>query len=236
MHMGRHARKEKGLRGAVYMHSDSIIVVLMVLIMMIVTVIGMKAWYTMHPVVKTVTVTVKAKPTPRADEDKTIRELVRSLKKDRPDLDDVHVASIAGNVWGESNGDWNSIELGRSNTTPDLNDNSSVRKWAESNGTGIGVLQWTDSRMKELVDMADSSHEKWSDPDVQTRFLIHELDDQSKWTGGNDGWVKANDVKTATNTMLDDFVRPSDPDQSRIKRINGALDVYKALQNGTIKS
>lgn len=234
--MGRHVRKEEGLRGVIYRCSDSIIIVLMIIFMMIITVVGMKTWYAMHPVVKTVTVTVKAEPAPRADENKTIRELVRYLKRDRPDLDDVHVASIAGNVWGESNGGWNSIESGRSNTTPDLNDNSSVRKWAESNGTGIGVLQWTDSRMKELIDMADSSHEKWSDPDVQTRFLVSELDDKSKWTGSNDEWKKAGDVKTATNAMLDDFVRPADPDQSRSKRMNGALDVYKALQNGTITS
>ena len=234
MYVGKHSYKYEGPGDWIARNSDVILSAMMVVFLMAVFVLGVRVWSVTHPVVKTVTVTEPAKPKPTADKDRIIREMVMLIRKDKPDMDDVHVASIAGNVWGEFDGGWDSLEQGRANTSPNVKDNDAVKNWADEHGTGIGVLQWTGSRADELIGKAKSMNRLWSDPEVQVGFLLDEVNDQSKWTGGSEDWEKANTVNTATNLMLERFVKPQDPNQSRAKRINGALDVYKGIENGSM--
>lgn len=201
--------------------------------LLLVGVVGASVWWYAHPRVETVTKTIQ--PPVTADEVDGIRTLVSDLVADGG-LNQMTIAAIAGNVYGESLGDTTVLEQNGSDTPDNLDDADAVREWAKQHNAGIGLLQWTGDRTESLLEYAAQQGEPWYDAKVQSEYLLKELRTSSYWTTSSDGFWNPTGVREATTIMEEGFVRPADPEASIERRTEAALQVYSALQLGTIGS
>lgn len=195
---------------------------------------GTTFWYKDHPIIHTSVEYKVAKPPETADRIASIRALAKELEANG--YNDIQIAAIAGNIYGESYGDSEALEAGKSTAMPDKDDMDAVRAWAHANNAGIGMLQWTADRMDSLLDYAktDKAHRKWYDPALQTDYLLTELESDSYWTKYKDGFWNATSVTDATKAMEEGFVRPLDPQKSYKRRAKAALQVWSAMQLGEL--
>lgn len=191
--------------------------------------------YHENPITITRTIQVKAPDPITADEVDGIRSLVNDLKS-TPGMNPVLIAAIAGNVYGESDGNSKALETSKKPKGIDLTDDNAVKTWALENKAGVGLLQWTADRASSYFDYvsADPSHRTWDDASLQTDFLKKELSDPSLWTTESSSFWNAADVASATKALEEGFIRPADPAGSLHRRTKAALDVYSAMQLGTL--
>lgn len=153
-------------------------------------------------------------------------------------LDDVQVAAIMGNMYGESGMHAGSEEGGG------------------TNANGIGLCQWTNGRHTNLVNYANSVGKSWTDVGVQLDFFWDHDKWQSNWwsgyhintydhspesmsedppsgsyvEGSKRGFLAATDVKDAVRQFLYGWEVAGIP---RLKvRYDAAERYLEALQNG----
>ena len=153
-------------------------------------------------------------------------------------LDDVQVAAIMGNMYGESGMNAGSEEGGG------------------TNANGIGLCQWTNGRHTNLVNYAKSVGKSWTDVAVQLDFFWDHDKWQSNWwsgyrintydhspesmsedppsgsyvEGSKRGFLAATDVKDAVRQFLYGWEVAGIP---RLKvRYDAAERYLEALQNG----
>lgn len=190
--------------------------------------------YHRNPYVVTRTIKVMATIPKTADEIDGIKSLVKDLKAQG--MDQIRIAAIAGNVYGESDGDSNALEAAKNPGSLDINDLNAVKTWVKGNTAGVGLLQWTGDRADGLFAFVDNDglHRQWNDASLQTDYLKLELNDYSLWTVDPDGFWTAPDVASATKALEEGFIRPSEPEKSLQRRTKAALQVYSALQLGTL--
>ena len=212
----------------------AVLVVVMIIASGAAGVIITRWWGQVHPTVITRTRTRTIVQTTAADVP-AMKRVVRSLKKARPTWTDVQIASIAGNVYGESGGTVDSLEVAKGGDDVGSMTNAQVQAWADANSAGIGILQWTGTRADALVAHADSAGTRWDDLSTQVDYLITEVEGTGVWTGPTEkDWLSATDVSTATKDMMTGFVRPDDPSKSWSRRLDAALAIYAALQRGSL--
>lgn len=153
-------------------------------------------------------------------------------------LDDVQIAAIMGNMYGESGMHAGSEEGGG------------------TNANGIGLCQWTNGRHTNLVNYANSVGKSWTDVGVQLDFFWDHDKWQSNWwsgyhintydhspesmsedppsgsyvEGSKRGFLAATDVKDAVRQFLYGWEVAGIP---RLKvRYDAAERYLEALQNG----
>ena len=124
----------------------------------------------------------------------------------------------------------------------------------ESNGVGIGLAQWSNTRRTALEAYANSKGTSWTDEDTQIEFLITEIvgsgpakDFASKEfydrtykgkTYNESTWKNATTVDEATIAFCVSWERPEDPEYSLTKtpyksRIQYAEEIYKRYHGKT---
>lgn len=210
-------------------------------------------YYHDNPVIQKVTDTI-INPTPMDRE--TMKSLVKTLQAlDGSKTDNVHIAAIAGVIYGESKGDSTALERtdGSKPDNCEVNDstgsskncsNDAIMKWVQSGAHGIGILQWTGDRAVKYLNYADNNGSKWDDLNTQVSYLLIELDDVNQWReplddngnvgingqAGLDRFNNATDVSTASKSLLLGFVRPAKPNDSYWMRLRAALDAYSWIQ------
>lgn len=153
-------------------------------------------------------------------------------------LDDVQIAAIMGNMYGESGMNAGSEEGGG------------------TNANGIGLCQWTNGRHTNLMNYANSVGKSWTDVGVQLDFFWDHDKWQSNWwsgyhintydhspesmsedppsgsyvEGSKRGFLAATDVKDAVRQFLYGWEVAGIP---RLKvRYDAAERYLEALQNG----
>lgn len=153
-------------------------------------------------------------------------------------LDDVQIAAIMGNMYGESGMNAGSEEGGG------------------TNANGIGLCQWTNGRHTNLVNYANSIGKSWTDVGVQLDFFWDHDKWQTNWwsgyhintydhspesmsedppsgsyvEGSKKGFLAATDVKDAVRQFLYGWEVAGIP---RLKvRYDAAERYLEALQNG----
>lgn len=153
-------------------------------------------------------------------------------------LDDVQIAAIMGNMYGESGMNAGSEEGGG------------------TNANGIGLCQWTNGRHTNLVSYANSIGKSWTDVGVQLDFFWDHDKWQTNWwsgyhintydhspesmsedppsgsyvEGSKKGFLAATDVKDAVRQFLYGWEVAGIP---RLKvRYDAAERYLEALQNG----
>lgn len=132
-------------------------------------------------------------------------------------VDDVQIAAICGNVWGESGYRANAIEY-------DDNGNELY---------GHGLCQWSFGRWTQLQNWANYKGVDWTDENLQFEFLWAELTGEgeaSRFANVQINWkafCDMNNVDDATNEFCRQFERPANPVQPR--RQEEAQRVYTQL-------
>lgn len=210
-------------------------------------------YYHDNPIIQKVTNTI-INPTPMDRE--TMQSLVKTLQSlDGSKTDNVHIAAIAGVIYGESKGDSTALERtdGSKPENCEVDDttgssrncgNDVIMKWVQSGTHGIGILQWTGDRAVKYLNYANSNGSKWDDLNTQVNYLLIELNDVNQWReplddngnvgingqAGLDRFNNANDVSTASKSLLLGFVRPAKPNDSYWMRLRAALDAYNWIQ------
>ena len=192
---------------------------------------GSTLWWKNHPVTvkKTETVIREVAPKTAAD-DENIMAVARTLTT--AGYTDLQASAVCGSLWAESHGQVDALEKGVSDGAPADRTNSAVREWAKTHAGGVGLMQWTGDRAAALLDWMDSNGKDWRSVDAQAEFLLVELKDPAQWTVDRNEWLQAADVESAASAIEDGFVRPADPDSSRVERSKAALAVYSSLQTG----
>lgn len=139
---------------------------------------------------------------------------------------DEQVAGVMGNIHWESGG--------FTTTT------------VESNGVGIGLIQWSYGRRTQLEAYAASKGVDWKDEDTQIEFLIAEMTQGGGANGyanyqfcSNNGytpndWYNANTIEEATTAFCWTFERPGIPHVA--ERINWAKHYYDEFHGKTLVS
>lgn len=140
--------------------------------------------------------------------------------------DDEHVAAVMGNIHWESGG-FSSMTV-------------------ESNGVGIGLIQWSFGRRTSLEAYAASKGLDWKDEDTQVEFLIAEMTQGGGANGyanyqfcsyngytPND-WYNATTIEDATIAFCWTFERPGIPHIS--DRIKWAKYYYDEFHGKTLAS
>ena len=204
---------------------------------------GMRIWNMTHPTVKTITNTVKQS---FPSDDEHMRTLVKELKSQDGDMNDITISAVAGNAWGESKADPTALEQ-TSDTPSYTSSDNDIKTWAQA-GHGIGIMQWTGDRAVSLMKYADAQHGSWKTLHIQVGYLLHEMNDTANWrtptddkgtvsadgTQGKEQFDNAVDVKSSNNAFLLGFVRPKDPAKSRSERLTAALSIYTYMQTNNL--
>lgn len=116
-------------------------------------------------------------------------------------VDDVQIAAICGNIWGESGYRPGAIEY-------------------DSNGNplyGHGLCQWSFGRWTQLQNYANVKGKSWTDTRLQLDFLWAELTgegDAAPYTNRQINWgafCSIKDVDEATSNFCKQFERPANP-------------------------
>ena len=118
---------------------------------------------------------------------------------------DIQVAGIIGNLYQESG-----LNPAR----------------VESNGEGIGLVQWSFGRKQNLINYASSKGVDWSDLETQLEFLVSELDSKQFYNPYKDTFMNPYSVSEATEAFCFGFERPNKAKANLDFRVEKAWEAY----------
>ena len=118
---------------------------------------------------------------------------------------DIQVAGIIGNLYQESG-----LNPAR----------------VESNGEGIGLVQWSFGRKQSLINYASSKGVDWSDLEIQLEFLVSELDSKQFYQPYKDTFMNPYSVSEATEAFCFGFERPNKAKANLSFRQEKAWEAY----------
>lgn len=118
---------------------------------------------------------------------------------------DIQVAGIIGNLYQESG--LNPARI-------------------ESNGEGIGLVQWSFGRKQSLINYASSKGKDWSDLESQLEFLVSELDSKQFYQPYKDTFMNPYSVNEATEAFCFGFERPNKEKANLSFRQEKAWEAY----------
>lgn len=136
--------------------------------------------------------------------------------------DQVHVAAIMGNMYGES---------GYSSTVTQGGESPEACLDPDNGSVGFGLCGWTAvGHKRALYKLAEERGGSVLDMDIQLEHLKNYL------STGFDAFFAASTVEDATYRFLMDFENPLDPMDSLKKRTDEAQRVYEALSAASAPS
>ena len=118
---------------------------------------------------------------------------------------DIQVAGIIGNLYQESG-----LNPAR----------------VESNGEGIGLVQWSFGRKQNLINYASSKGKDWTDLESQLEFLVDELDSKQFYQPYKDTFINPYSVSEATEAFCFGFERPNKAKANLDFRVEKAWEAY----------
>ena len=118
---------------------------------------------------------------------------------------DIQTAAIIGNIYQESG-----LNPAR----------------VESNGEGIGLVQWSFGRKQSLINYASSKGVDWSDLETQLEFLVSELDSKQFYQPYKDTFMNPYSVSEATEAFCFGFERPNKEKANLSFRQEKAWEAY----------
>ena len=118
---------------------------------------------------------------------------------------DIQVAGIIGNLYQESG-----LNPAR----------------VESNGEGIGLVQWSFGRKQNLINYASSKGKDWTDLESQLEFLVSELDSKQFYQPYKDTFENPYSVSEATEAFCFGFERPNKAKANLDFRVEKAWEAY----------
>lgn len=137
-------------------------------------------------------------------DNRTTEEVVWDYLKDAG-YTDIQVAGIIGNLYQESG-----LNPAR----------------VESNGEGIGLVQWSFGRKQSLINYASSKGVDWSDLETQLEFLVDELDSKQFYQPYKDSFMNPYSVNEATEAFCFGFERPNKAKANLSFRQEKAWEAY----------
>ncbi len=137
-------------------------------------------------------------------DNRTTEEVVWDYLKDAG-YTDIQVAGIIGNLYQESG-----LNPAR----------------VESNGEGIGLVQWSFGRKQSLINYASSKGVDWSDLETQLEFLVDELDSKQFYQPYKDSFMNPYSVSEATEAFCFGFERPNKAKANLSFRQEKAWEAY----------
>lgn len=145
------------------------------------------------------------------------------------------VAGIFGNWQRESGITFDSME----NTTGKKHaSNADARAFAESGAHGIGIVQWTwcassgnGNRACALLDVADSLHKSWYQPEVQIQFMIDEM--STSYRSVYDAMAKASNEKEVASIFMRRYEVPANFSHEEPLREKYATELLPLVQKVT---
>lgn len=96
----------------------------------------------------------------------------------------------------------------------------------ESNGEGIGLVQWSFGRKQSLINYASSKGKDWSDLESQLEFLVDELDSKQFYQPYKDSFMNPYSVNEATEAFCFGFERPNKAKANLSFRQEKAWEAY----------
>lgn len=96
----------------------------------------------------------------------------------------------------------------------------------ESNGEGIGLVQWSFGRKQNLINYASSKGVDWSDLETQLEFLVSELDSKQFYQPYKDTFMNPYSVNEATEAFCFGFERPNKEKANLSFRQEKAWEAY----------
>lgn len=121
------------------------------------------------------------------EDNRTTEEVVWDYLK-AAGYSDIQTAAIIGNLYQESG-----LNPAR----------------VESNGEGIGLVQWSFGRKQNLINYASSKGKDWTDLESQLEFLVSELDSKQFYQPYKDKFENPYSVNEATEAFCFGFERPN---------------------------
>ncbi|GEM_PF-4779935 len=122
----------------------------------------------------------------------------------------IQAAAVVGNVHWESGG---------------VNPGSE-----ESNGIGLGIVQWSYNRRTKLENYAKEHGKPATDLGIQFDFLKQELETTEKGSISSDNFLNSKDLNVVTQQFMQDFERPGIPHLAeRQKLAKMYYDKYKDM-------
>ena len=137
-------------------------------------------------------------------DNRTTEEIVWDYLKDAG-YTDIQVAGIIGNLYQESG-----LNPAR----------------VESNGEGIGLVQWSFGRKQSLINYASSKGKDWTDLESQLEFLVDELDSKQFYQPYKDTFMNPYSVSEATEAFCFGFERPNKAKANLSFRQEKAWEAY----------
>lgn len=138
------------------------------------------------------------------EDNRTTEEVVWDYLK-AAGYSDIQVAGIIGNLYQESG-----LNPAR----------------VESNGEGIGLVQWSFGRKQSLINYASSKGKDWSDLESQLEFLVSELDSKQFYQPYKDSFMNPYSVNEATEAFCFGFERPNKAKANLSFRQEKAWEAY----------
>lgn len=138
------------------------------------------------------------------EDNRTTEEVVWDYLK-AAGYSDIQVAGIIGNLYQESG-----LNPAR----------------VESNGEGIGLVQWSFGRKQSLINYASSKGKDWSDLESQLEFLVSELDSKQFYQPYKDTFMNPYSVSEATEAFCFGFERPNKEKANLSFRQEKAWEAY----------
>lgn len=138
------------------------------------------------------------------EDNRTTEEVVWDYLK-AAGYSDIQVAGIIGNLYQESG-----LNPAR----------------VESNGEGIGLVQWSFGRKQSLINYASSKGKDWTDLESQLEFLVSELDSKQFYQPYKDTFMNPYSVNEATETFCFGFERPNKEKANLDFRVEKAWEAY----------
>ncbi len=96
----------------------------------------------------------------------------------------------------------------------------------ESNGEGIGLVQWSFGRKQNLINYASSKGKDWTDLESQLEFLVSELDSKQFYQQYKDTFMNPYSVSEATEAFCFGFERPNKAKANLDFRVEKAWEAY----------
>lgn len=138
------------------------------------------------------------------EDNRTTEEVVWDYLK-AAGYSDIQVAGIIGNLYQESG-----LNPAR----------------VESNGEGIGLVQWSFGRKQSLINYASSKGKDWTDLESQLEFLVSELDSKQFYQPYKDTFMNPYSVNEATEAFCFGFERPNKAKANLSFRQEKAWEAY----------
>lgn len=96
----------------------------------------------------------------------------------------------------------------------------------ESNGEGIGLVQWSFGRKQNLKNYAKSKGTEWTDLTTQLEFLVKELESSQFYSGYKDTFDNPYSINEAAEAFCWGFERPNKQYANVANRKNQAWAAY----------